>query len=128
MIVSGDKDLLQLVSEDITLWDPMHDRLMDVAAVEEKYGLRPVQLLDYLSLTGDSADNISGVPGVGPKTAQKLLAEYETLEGLYAQVDGLKKSKMKERLIAHKADAFLSRDLVRLQEKAEVAANFRPIR
>ncbi|MCI5211506.1 MAG: hypothetical protein D3910_22605, partial [Candidatus Electrothrix sp. ATG2] len=52
--------------------DPMNDRLMDVAAVEEKYGLKPEQLLDYLSLTGDSADNISGVPGVGPKTAQKM--------------------------------------------------------
>ncbi|RWX44768.1 DNA polymerase I [Candidatus Electrothrix aarhusensis] len=123
VIVSGDKDLLQLVSEDITMWDPMNDRLMDVAAVEEKYGLSPVQLLDYLSLTGDSSDNISGVPGVGPKTAQKLLAEYKTLEGLYEQVDGLKKSKMKERLIAHKKDAFLSRDLVRLQDKAEVEAD-----
>ncbi|MCI5165954.1 MAG: DNA polymerase I, partial [Candidatus Electrothrix sp. GM3_4] len=120
VIVSGDKDLLQLVSEDITMWDPMNDRLMDVAAVEEKYGLSPVQLLDYLSLTGDSADNISGVPGVGPKNAQKLLAEYKTLEGLYAQIDGLKKSKIKEQLIAHKADAFLARDLVRLQDKAEV--------
>ncbi|MGB5685390.1 MAG: 5'-3' exonuclease H3TH domain-containing protein, partial [Candidatus Electrothrix sp.] len=123
VIVSGDKDLLQLVSEDITMWDPMNDRLMDVAAVEEKYGLSPVQLLDYLSLTGDSSDNISGVPGVGPKTAQKLLAEYKTLEGLYEQVDSLRKSKMKERLIAHKEDAFLSRDLVRLQDKAEVEAD-----
>ncbi|CAK8721816.1 DNA polymerase I [Candidatus Electrothrix laxa] len=123
VVVSGDKDLLQLVSEDITMWDPMNDRLMDVAAVEEKYGLQPKQLLDYLSLTGDSADNIKGVPGVGPKTAQKLLAEHKTLEGLYAQVDGLKKSKMKERLIAHKEDAFLSRDLVRLQDKAEVEAD-----
>ncbi|MCI5142073.1 MAG: DNA polymerase I, partial [Candidatus Electrothrix sp. ATG1] len=87
VIVSGDKDLLQLVSEDITMWDPMNDRLMDVAAVEEKYGLKPEQLLDYLSLTGDSADNISGVPGVGPKTAQKLLAEHKTLDGLYEQVE-----------------------------------------
>uniref|UniRef100_UPI004056D82D DNA polymerase I n=1 Tax=Candidatus Electrothrix sp. TaxID=2170559 RepID=UPI004056D82D len=123
VIVSGDKDLLQLVSEDITMWDPMHDRLMDAAAVEEKYGLGPKQLLDYFALVGDSSDNISGVPGVGPKTAQKLLAEYATLEGLYEQIDGLKKSKMKERLIAHKKDAFLSRDLVRLEEKAEVAAD-----
>ena len=120
VIVSGDKDLLQLVSKDITMWDPMNDRLLDVAAVEEKYGLKPEQLLDYLSLTGDSADNIKGVPGVGPKTAQKLLTEHKTLDGLYEQVDGLKKSKMKERLIAHKEDAFLSRELVRLQDKAEV--------
>ena len=65
VIISGDKDLLQLVSEEITLWDPMNDRCMDVATVEDKYGLKPEQLLDYLSLTGDSADNIAGVPGVG---------------------------------------------------------------
>jgi len=120
MIVSGDKDLLQLVSEQVTLWDPMSDKLMDEAAVEKKYGVRPVQLLDYLALTGDSADNIPGVPGVGPKTAQKLIAAYGSLEGLYAEVDGLKKSKMKERIIAHKDDAFLSRDLIRLFEDAEV--------
>ncbi|XOF32831.1 MAG: DNA polymerase I [Candidatus Electrothrix sp. YB6] len=120
VVVSGDKDLLQLVSEDIILWDPMNDRLMDTAAVKEKYGLGPERLLDYFALVGDSSDNISGVPGVGPKTAQKLLKEHRTLEGLYEQVEGLKKSKMKERLIAHRDDAFLSRDLVRLQDQAEV--------
>ena len=120
VIVSGDKDLLQLVSDTITLWDPMNDTLMDEKAVEKKYGVQPAQLLDYLSLTGDSADNVPGVPGVGPKTAQKLIAAYGSLEGLYAEVDGLKKSKMKERLIAHKDDAFLSRDLIRLYEDAEV--------
>ncbi|MCI5223359.1 MAG: DNA polymerase I, partial [Candidatus Electrothrix sp. AR4] len=123
VVVSGDKDLLQLVSDNITMWDPMNDRLMDTAAVEEKYGLLPKQLLDYLSLTGDSADNIRGVPGVGPKTAQKLLKEHKTLEGLYEQVESFKKSKMKERLIEHKAAAFLSRELVRLEEKAKVETN-----
>ncbi len=123
VIASGDKDLLQLVSEDITIWDPMNDRRMDVAAVEEKYGLRPEQLLDYFALTGDSADNIKGVPGIGPKTAQKLLTEHKTLDELYKQIDGLKQSKMKERLIAHKEDAYLSRDLVRLEEKAKVEGN-----
>lgn len=122
VVVSGDKDLLQLVSEDVTLWDPMNDRLMDVKAVEKKYGVRPVQLLDYLALTGDSADNIPGVPGIGPKTAQKLISTYGSLEGLYAAVDGLKKSKMKERLIDHRDDAFLSRDLVRLCDDIDVPA------
>jgi len=120
VIVSGDKDLLQLVCGQVILWDPMNDKLMDEAAVEKKYGVRPTQLLDYLALTGDSADNIPGVPGVGPKTAQKLIAAYGSLEGLYAEVDGLKKSKMKERIIEHKDDAFLSRDLIRLFEDAEV--------
>ena len=123
VIVSGDKDLLQLVSKNVVLWDPMNDKLMDEAKVKEKYGVTPVQLLDYLALTGDSTDNIPGVPGIGPKTAQKLIAAYGSLEGLYAAVDGLKKSKMKERLIAHKDDAFLSRDLIRLCDTVEVPAD-----
>jgi DNA polymerase-1 len=122
VVVSGDKDLLQLVSEHVILWDPMNDRLMDEKAVQEKYGVRPVQLLDYLALTGDSADNIPGVPGIGPKTAQKLISAYGSLEGLYAAVDGLKKSKMKERLLSHRDDAFLSRELVRLCDDIDVPA------
>jgi len=120
VVVSGDKDLLQLVSDDVTMWDPMNDRLWDVSVVQEKYGVGIDQLLDYFALTGDSADNIPGVPGVGPKTARKLIVEYGSLEGLYAAVEGLKKSKMKERLIEHRADAFLSRDLIRLNSQAEV--------
>ncbi len=123
IIVSGDKDLLQLVSDDLTVWDPMSDKVMDAAAVEEKYGLPPSRLLDYFALTGDSSDNIHGVPGVGPKTAQKLMQEYETLEKLYAQVDTLQKSKVKENLIEHREAAFLSRELVRLDEQAEVEAD-----
>ncbi len=120
IIVSGDKDLLQLVSEDVALWDPMNDRFMDEVAVEKKYGLVASQLLDYFALTGDSADNIPGVPGVGPKTAQKLIDEHKTLEKLYESTDTLKKSKMKERIIEHKDDAFLSRDLIRLNLEADV--------
>ncbi len=120
VVVSGDKDLLQLVSDKVSMWDPMSDRLMDGAFIEKKYGVNVDQLLDFFALTGDSADNIPGVPGVGPKTAQKLIGEYKTLEGLYAAVDGFKKSKMKERLIAHRDDAFLSRDLIRLNYEADV--------
>lgn len=120
MIVSGDKDLLQLVSDTVSLWEPMSDRLMDQKAVKKKYGVEPEQLLDYFALTGDSADNIPGVPGVGPKTAQKLIARYGNLEGLYAEVDGMKSSLLKERLLRHRADAFLSRDLIRLNSEARV--------
>ncbi len=123
VIVSGDKDLLQLVAKNVTLWDPMNDKLMDEEKVLAKYGVRPAQLLDYLALTGDSADNIPGVPGIGPKTAQKLIAAHGSLEGLYAVVDELKASKMKERLIAHRDDAFLSRDLIRLCDTVEVACD-----
>ncbi len=120
VVVSGDKDLLQLVSDEVIVWDPMSDRVMDQAYIEKKYGVRPDQLLDYFALTGDSSDNIPGVPGVGPKTAQKLIREYSSLEGLYENIDGLKKSKLKERLMEHRADAFLSRDLIRLNSFAEV--------
>nr|WP_320010152.1 DNA polymerase I [uncultured Desulfobulbus sp.] len=120
IVVSGDKDLLQLVGPNVSLWDPMNNRLMDEAAVQEKYGLPPSQLLDYFALTGDSADNIPGVPGVGPKTAQKFISEYASLEGLYAAADQLKKTKTNLRVLENKAQAFLSRDLVRLNESVTV--------
>lgn len=120
VVVSGDKDLLQLVSPDISLWDPMNDRIMDEAAVLAKYGLPPSRLLDYFALTGDSSDNIPGVPGVGPKSAQKLIGEYATLEGVYQGLDGMKPSKVVQQIRAHRDDAFLSRDLVRLNTEAPV--------
>jgi len=123
VIVSGDKDLFQLVSDSILCWDPMTDRLMDVNAVREKYGVDPEQLLDFMALTGDASDNIPGVPGIGPKTARKLISKYGTLEGLYAAIDEMKPSKMKERLIAHRDDAFLSRELIRLCDSVDVPAD-----
>ncbi|MBV5318588.1 MAG: DNA polymerase I [Desulfobulbaceae bacterium] len=120
VIVSGDKDLLQLVSAGVTLWDPMSDRVMDEAAVVEKYGVSPSQLLDYFALTGDSSDNIPGVPGIGPKSAQKMISEYGNLEQLYEAIDGIKPSRISQLVSVHKAQAFLSRDLVRLNHAAEV--------
>ena len=120
VIVSGDKDLLQLVSPNTSLWDPMNDRVMDEAAVQEKYGLPPGRLLDYFALTGDSSDNIPGVPGIGPKSAQKLISEHGDLEGLYRNLDGMKASKTVQQLRDHRAEAFLSRDLVRLNAAADV--------
>ena len=115
IIVSGDKDLLQLVSDDVVMWDPMKDKVMDREAVEKKYGVRSDQLLDLFALIGDSADNIPGVPGVGPKTAQKLIADFNTLDGLYENVDDLKKSKMKEKIIENRDQAYLSRQLIDLK-------------
>jgi DNA polymerase I len=120
MIVSGDKDLLQLVDSRVVMWDPMKNKVMDIAAVEEKYHVKPEQLLDCYSLMGDSSDNVPGVPGVGPKTAEKLINQHGTLEGVYEALDEMKKSKLKERLGENKEKAFLSRDLIRLKYDAAV--------
>ncbi|HEB49871.1 MAG TPA: DNA polymerase I [Desulfobulbus sp.] len=128
VVVSGDKDLLQLVSDRVLLWDPMNDRTLDVAAVQEKYGIAPDHLLDYFALTGDASDNIPGVPGIGPKTARKLISAHGSLEGLYGAVEEMKTSRMKERLIAHREDAFLSRELVRLSMECEVPADLESYR
>ncbi|MHB8790827.1 MAG: DNA polymerase I [Desulfobulbaceae bacterium] len=123
VIVSGDKDLLQLVSDRATLWDPMNDRTMDPQAVQAKYGLAPGQLLDYFALTGDSSDNVPGVPGVGPKTAARLISEYASLEGLYGSLESMKPSRVREQLLSHRAEAFLARDLIRLNREVEVPAS-----
>ena len=128
VIVSGDKDLLQLISPQVSLWDPMNDRVMDEAAVQDKYGLPPSQLLDYFALTGDSSDNIPGVPGVGPKSAQKLISEHRDLEGLYRNLAGMKSSKIIQQIREHQAEAFLSRDLVRLNTAADVPGDIEQYR
>lgn len=120
VLVSGDKDLLQLVDEHVVMWDPMQDRLMDREAVFRKYAMYPEQLLDYFALIGDSSDNVPGVSGIGPKTAAKLIASYGSLEGLYGRVDELKPSKMKERLVAQKENAFLSRTLICLKNDLRI--------
>lgn len=120
VIVSGDKDLLQLVSSHSVMWDPMKDTVTDPEGVLKKYAVRIDQLLDYFSLVGDSADNIPGVPGVGPKTAQKLIDSYGSLDGLYENIDDLKKSKMKEKIIENKELAYLSRKLIRLKDDVPV--------
>ncbi len=119
VIVSGDKDLLQLVSEKVVMWDPMKDKVMDQEAVKKKYGVSADRLLDLFALIGDSSDNVPGVPGVGPKTAEKLLGDYGTLDGLYAHVEEMKNSKLKERILEHRDLAYLSRELIKL--KSDVA-------
>ncbi|HBI15102.1 MAG TPA: DNA polymerase I [Desulfobulbaceae bacterium] len=128
VIVSGDKDLLQLVSDQVTLWDPMNDRVMDPQAVQAKYGLAPGQLLDYFALTGDSSDNVPGVPGIGPKTAARLISEYSCLEKLYTGVESMKPSRVKTQLLTHRADAFLARDLIRLNREAVVPGSLEAYR
>lgn len=122
VLVSGDKDLLQLVGDGITFWDPMNDKVLDQAAVLAKYGVAAAHLLDYFALVGDSSDNVPGVPGVGPKTAAKLIAAFGSLENLYARLAEVEQKKLAEKLATHREAAFLSRDLIRLRDDLEVPA------
>jgi len=97
VISTGDKDMAQLVDDKITLINTMTNTVLDPAGVVEKFGVRPDQIIDYLALVGDSADNIPGIPGCGPKTAQKWLAAYDSVENLIANADKIK-GKIGERL------------------------------
>ena len=114
IIVSGDKDLLQLVSERVTIWDPMKDEIIDEDAIRQRFGIDPPRLLDVMALSGDTSDNIPGVPGVGPKTALKLIKAHGSLEHLVENMSGLPKNKLKERLIANKDRLSLWKTLVAL--------------
>ncbi len=90
IISTGDKDMAQLVTEQITLENSMTNTVLDIQGVEEKFGVKPEQIIDYLALMGDAVDNIPGVPKVGPKTAAKWLQEYGTLTNLMAHADEIK--------------------------------------
>ncbi|HEX8170906.1 MAG TPA: 5'-3' exonuclease H3TH domain-containing protein [Thermoanaerobaculia bacterium] len=92
VIVTSDKDLAQLVDERVTLCDPARKLRFDAAAVEEKFGVRPDQIVDFLALAGDAVDDIPGVRGIGPKTAADLLRRFGTLEGIYEAVPRLRLS------------------------------------
>ncbi len=120
VIVSGDKDLMQLVGPGVIVYDTMKDKLWDAAAVEEKWGVTPAQLGDLLALMGDSSDNIPGVPGVGPKTAAPLVREYGDLESLLAAAPSLKSKATSKKLMEHAEQARLSRRLVTLCEAVPV--------
>ncbi len=119
IIVSGDKDLTQLVDEHVVMVDTMKDVTYDVAGVEEKFGVPPERIIDYLSLVGDASDNIPGVPKVGPKTAVKWLSQYRTLEGVVSHADEIK-GKVGENLRNNLEQLELSRTLVTIKCDVEL--------
>ncbi|URW75731.1 DNA polymerase I [Sphingomonas donggukensis] len=114
-IVSSDKDLMQLVEDgSLDLYDTMNNRRLGREAVIEKFGVEPAKLGEVLALMGDSVDNVPGVPGVGPKTAAKLILEHGDVEGVLAAAPDMKKGKLRDNLIEHADMARLSRKLVTL--------------
>jgi len=114
VIVSSDKDLMQLIGPHIVMWDPMKERRLGQDAVIEKFGVTPDKMVDLQALVGDSVDNVPGAPGIGPKTAAQLLNEYGDLDTLLAHADEIKQPKRRETLIEHADQIRLSRELVKL--------------
>lgn len=124
IIVSGDLDMLQLVTERTKL---MTTRLgvnatviYDPARIHERYGLDPGQMIDFKALKGDSTDNIPGIPGVGDKTAAKVLLAHGSLEGVYAAIDQIKPDKLREKLKEHHDDVMLWRELVTIDRRTPI--------
>ena len=118
-IISGDKDIAQVVDDRVTMLVPGFTggfRKRDRAEVMERFGVRPDQIIPYLALLGDSADNIPGVDGVGTKTAAQLLAEFDTAENLYASLDKIQKEKLRINLERSREIFFKNIELIRLDK------------
>ncbi len=128
-IISKDKDLQQLLDDKTALVDVHKDTVNDVAALDEAFGIRPDQVVDMLTLMGDTSDNVPGVPGIGPKTAAQLIAEYDTIEGIFEAIEAQKalpkskqaiKGKRLENLLASRETIPLGRELITLRDDCEL--------
>jgi len=119
-VISSDKDLMQLVSDKVRLYDPMKSKVIGEKEVIEKFGVKPNQVVDVQSLAGDSSDNIPGVPGIGIKTASELINKYKTLDILLKKANEIPQNKRRETLLTNKDKAILSRKLVTLKEDVPV--------
>ena len=131
VIVSGDKDFYQLIDDHIALLNPgrggpaaVTEQWVDSANAQERLGVPPGQVVDYLALVGDSSDNVPGVRGIGPKGAAALLTEYGDLESIIAQAPSIKQKRPREALAAHADNARLSRELVTLKRDLPVEVEF----
>jgi len=112
IMITGDKDFMQLVTEKSTIWDPMKESATDLQTIREKFGIEPQQMIDVQGLSGDAADNVPGVPGIGQKTAVTLIKTYNSMPELYEKLDTITRKKQRQNLETFKAQAFLSRTLV----------------
>lgn len=134
-IVSGDKDFYQLIDDHVKLLNPgrggvaaVGEEVVDVTNAADKFGVGPDQVTDILGLMGDSSDNIPGVPGVGIKTARKLVTEWGSVEELYANLDQAGTPKLRQRLTEHRDAALMSKDLVTIRTDVEVELDLNALR
>ena len=121
VIVSADKDMLQLVGDDVVMYDTGRNVVYGPLETEAKLGVKPQHVRDYLALVGDTSDNVPGVPSVGPKTAQGLITEYGDLDQIYAVAEQIPKKGVREKLLTFRDQAFLSRELVTLRDTLDVS-------
>ena len=119
-IISSDKDLMQLVTPSVAMYDSMKDKQIGIPDVVEKWGVPPEKMIDLQALTGDSTDNVPGIPGIGPKTAAQLLEEFGDLDTLLARAGEIKQQKRRENLLEHAEQARISRQLVTLKKDTPV--------
>ena len=123
-MVTGDKDLMQIVSERVRLLDTMKDKVTGLAEVAERFGGEPAKVIEVQALAGDSSDNVPGVPGVGEKTAVELIRTFGDLENLLANVDAVKGEKRRENLREYADLARLSRQLVTLRDDVALQLDY----
>ncbi len=128
IMVTGDKDFMQLVNEHVSIWDPMKEKRIDLASIAQDFKLTPAQLIDTMGLSGDTSDNVPGVPGIGPKTALALIQQFGGIQALYDRIEEVASAKQRERLLAHKQQALLSRRLVTIDDRAPVEFNVEALR
>lgn len=123
VISTGDKDMAQLVNEHVTLINTMSQQTLDIAGVKNKFGVTPEQMIDYLALVGDTSDNVPGINKCGPKTAEKWLNQYQTLDNLLANIDAIS-GKIGEHLRAGLQQLPLSKKLVTIKTDVELPVSF----
>ena len=124
-VISGDKDLMQLVDENVTMIDTMKDKTYDVAAVKERFGVGPEKVVEILGLMGDTSDNIPGVPGIGPKTAQRLIEEYGSVDEVIKNSENLRNVKLRETFRIYAEQARLSHQLASIRKDIEIDFDLR---
>lgn len=127
VLVTGDKDFCQLVSENVTLIDTMKGKSTGVSEVREKYGIGPEQMTDFFALVGDKVDNVPGVRGVGEKTASALISDYGDLDGVYGNLADVK-PRVAGLLEEHRDDAYMSRELVTIKTDVEIETGIESFR
>jgi len=133
-LVTGDKDMMQLLSEHVKMYtlskggSGSEKEVVGPGEVQEKWGVRPDQITDLFGLMGDHSDNVPGVPGIGPKTAQELIGQFGSMETLYAGLDSVKRDSVREKLVTHRDLAMLSRKLITLRHDAPITVSIDDLR